>query len=506
MLNNKAAKLILCVNHQQLLAGYWLGNQLQSHFLFKDDDAGHLGCAGLLEKYRHCSVYLIADAREEDYRLGNLPHTSGKTKRALLLRKLNQFYRGLAFRTAIYRHRHKEQRQDDCYLFFAINNDSFLQNWLSLIQAANSLLVGIYPIALLSSLLHQEALSKLGEPHRVLCEQLSCGLRQSYFYQDQLQFSRFVVSSSLQAAHEFYQDEWEKMRRYLLGQHLIEADSPLQLILVLAPETLIDPASLRLEQNQPVQLINYLDYAKTKQLAAKLISTAPELLHMQLIASGQLVANLANDSLLKPYQSQQLKNRLHTLTGAMACLGLIGAALLFYQGAKDQSALQKTVTQMAAMQAQIKHYEQQWPAKLAAASQIKSAVLLDLALTKISHSPRRAMQTLSAALDESPAIRLNQLTWQVNPEKQINEQETALISVEVIGYAEGNQQDFLLANFIRKLKSQPMVGKVSLLSMPAKASLMTGNTLDEKSVFHSPEFKLKVDLKPVQPAPLSGDK
>jgi hypothetical protein len=42
--------------------------------------------------------------------------------------------------------------------------------------------------------------------------------------------------------------------------------------------------------------------------------------------------------------------------------------------------------------------------------------------------------------------------------------------------------------------------------MPAKASLMTGNTLDEKSVFHSPEFKLKVDLKPVQPAPLSGDK
>lgn len=506
MLNNKAAKLILCVNHQQVLAGYWLGNQLQSHFLFKDDDAGHLGCAGLLEKYRHCPVYLIADAREEDYRLGNLPHTSGKTKRALLLRKLNQFYRGLAFRTAIYRHRHKEQRQDDCYLFFAINNDSFLQNWLSLIQAANSLLVGIYPIALLSSLLHQEALSKLGEPHRVLCEQLSCGLRQSYFYQGQLQFSRFVVSPSLQAAHEFYQDEWGKMRRYLLGQHLIEADSPLQLILVTAPEKLIDPASLRLEQNQPVQLINYLDYAKTKQLAAKLISTAPELLHMQLIASGQLVANLANDSLLKPYQSQQLKNRLHTLTGAMACMGLMGAALLFYQGAKDQSALQKTANQIAAMQAQIRHHEQQWPAKLPAASQIKSAVLLDLALTKISHSPRRAMQTLSAALDESPAIQLNQLTWQVYPEKPINEQETALISVEVINDARANQQDFLLAHFIRKLKSQPTVAKVSLLSMPAKASLMTGNTLDEKTVFHSPEFKLTVDLKPVQFAPLSGEK
>ncbi len=506
MLNNMAAKLILCVNHQQLLAGYWLGNQLQSHFLFKDDDAGHLACAGLLEKYRHCPVYLIADAREEDYRLGNLPHTSGKTKRALLLRKLNQFYRGLAFRTAIFRHRHKEQRQDDCYLFFAINNDSFLQNWLSLIQAANSLLVGIYPIALLSSLLHQEALSKLGEPHRVLCEQLSCGLRQSYFYQDQLQFSRFVVNSSLQAAHEFYQDEWGKMRRYLLGQHLIEADSPLQLILVMAQEKLIDPASLRLEQNQPVQLINYLDYAKTKQLAAKLISTAPELLHMQLIASGQLVANLANDSLLKPYQSQRLKNRLHTLTGAMACLGLIGAALLFYQGAKDQSALQKTATQIAAMQAQVQHYEQQWPAKLPAASQIKSAVLLDLALTKISHSPRRTMQALSAALDESPAIQLNQLTWQVYPEKPINEQETALISVEVIGYAGAHQQDFLLANFISKLKSQPMVGKVSLLGMPTKASLISGNTLDEKTVFHRPEFKLKIDLKPVQLAPLAREK
>jgi hypothetical protein len=190
----------------------------------------------------------------------------------------------------------------------------------------------------------------------------------------------------------------------------------------------------------------------------------------------------------------------------MACLGLIAAALLFYQGAKDQSTLQKNATQMAAMQAQIQHYEQQWPAKLPEASQIKSAVLLDLALTKISHSPRRAMQTLSAALDESPAIQLNQLTWQVNPEKPINEQETALISVEVIDDAGANQQDFLLANFIRKLKSQAMVDKVSLLSMPAKASLMTGNTLDEKTVFHSPEFKLKIDLKPVQLAPLSGEK
>jgi hypothetical protein len=51
-----------------------------------------------------------------------------------------------------------------------------------------------------------------------------------------------------------------------------------------------------------------------------------------------------------------------------------------------------------------------------------------------------------------------------------------------------------------------MVDKVSLLSMPAKASLMTGNTLDEKPVFHSPEFKLKIDLKPVHLAPLSGEK
>ncbi|CAN6135079.1 hypothetical protein MCETRH20_01502 [Methylophilaceae bacterium] len=116
------------------------------------------------------------------------------------------------------------------------------------------------------------------------------------------------------------------------------------------------------------------------------------------------------------------------------------------------------------------------------------------------------MQTLSAVLDESPAIQLNQLTWQVYPEKPMNEQETALISVEVIGDAGAHQQDFLLANFIRKLKSQPMVGMVSLLGMPAKASLMTGNTLDEKTVFHRPEFKLKIDLKPAQLAPLAGEK
>lgn len=506
MLNNKTARLILCANHQQLLAGYWLGNQLQTHSLLLDNEAGHLACASLLEQYRDCPVYLIADAREEDYRLNNLPHTSGKSKRAMLLRKLDQFYRGLAFRTAIFQYRHKEQRQDDCYLFFAINNDGFLQNWLSLIQAAKSLLVGIYPIALLSGLLHQEKLSKSGEAHIVLCEQLSCGLRQSYFNQGQLQFSRVVENPCLDTAQAYYQDEWQKMRRYLLGQHLIEADSPMQMILAAAPATAIDPASFSQAENQAVKVIHYQDYANAKHLPAKLISSAPELLHMQLLANGQLVANLANDNQVKAYRMQRLKSRLHRLTSAVVCLGLVAAALLFYQGAKDQSALQKIAAQITATQAQVLHYEQQWPVHLPAADQLKSAVLLDLALAKMRHTPRRAMQTLSAVLDESPAIRLNELTWQVNPDQPINEQEIALISVEVIADDAANQHAHHLANFIRKLKGQPMVDKVELLAMPNKASLIAGNTLDEKTLFQSPEFKLKIGLKALSHAPISVEK
>lgn len=496
LLKNQSAKLILCANHQQLLAGYWLGHMLQSSWIFKDDAAGHLACAALLEKYRHCPLYMIADGQDEDYRLENLPHTSGKTKRELIQRKLNQFFRGLDFRMAEFLDRQKDQRQDDRYLFFAINNAQFMQNWLALIQTANSLLVGIYPIASLSALLYKEIHSLPFEAHCLFSEALSSGLRQTYLHQGQLNFSRFVAYDSHPPSPQFYQDEAEKIRRYLLSQHVIETDASLHFILAMATENPVNPLALKAEPASNFSHINYLSHAKSKKLAAPAILETPEFLHMQLIADGHQPSNLAKDSLVQAHQLQTLKQRLNKISAAIATLGLILAGLLFYLGAQDQADLQKTTDQITAVQAQYQTYAKKWPVSLPDPGQLKAAVSLDLALAKASKSPRRVMQILSAALDKSPAIALNQLTWQATQEAAIDAQETALISAEIKDHGNTNHgTNLLLASFIRELKSNPMVANVILLSPPIEASVMAGNTVDEKLVTSSQTVNLKIELK-----------
>ncbi len=513
MLNSHATKLILYANQQQLLAGVFLNRKLQSRFIFNNGPPGHLACAALLEKYRASHVYLIADAREEDYRVENLPHTQGKTKRDLIARKLNQLYRGLDYRAAHFLHRQKDKRQDDSYLFIALNNAQFLQNWLTLMQAADSLLVGIYPVSLLSPLLFKQASKQPVASHTLLCEPLSTGLRQSYLHQGQLQLSRLVASTATPASVDFYQEEIEKMRLYLLSQHLLSSETNLAVVLATAAADVPNLARPPDKQASPYTHMHWDDYAKTKQLACDLIVQTPELLHMQLIADGQLVANLAPDKLRKPYQLSRLKHTLHKMTAAIAVLGVLLTGLLFYQGAQDQAALKTSAEQIALVQASYREYAKKFPAYDYAGQQLKAATRLDVALAHAAKSPRRIMQAVSAALEQSPRIHLKQLTWQLNHDRSMQGgqslaplQEIAFINGELTGdNADTPDGKIHITNFIAQLQKNPAVASVALLATEAHApSPLTGNTLDEKNPAPATlPFKVQVVFKLAHASPAS---
>jgi hypothetical protein len=126
-----------------LLAGLWRAGKLQGSQVFNNDDAGHEAFTEFLKQYISTPVYLMVDAVEEDYRLESVPHTTGAAKKELVNRKLNQFYRGLEYRTAHFVNRETVKRKDDKYLFVALSNADFLQGWVNLIQEAKVPLVGI---------------------------------------------------------------------------------------------------------------------------------------------------------------------------------------------------------------------------------------------------------------------------------------------------------------------------------------------------------------------------
>ena len=530
MIKGSQNKLVLCATAHSLLAGLWHVGKLQGSQVFANDAAGHDAFTEFLQQYATTPIYLIADAVEEDYRLESVPHTTGAAKRELTLRKLNQFYRGLEYRTAHFINRDKDKRKDDKFLFVALNNADFLQAWVTVIQAKGAQLVGVYLLPMLSQVLVRQL--KLMAPHILLCEKLSSGLRQTYLHNGRLRMSRLVpnVPTAANQLGYFYLVETEKTRLYLISQRFISRETPINLVLA-SIDGATQHISQGISQEQGIECsdINLSQLAKHFNLSASLVQKMPELLHMQLLASGHEVDNLAPEGLTKQYQFSRLKHSIKIVTLAIGIVGFCVAGLVLKQGLDHKSALNQAIQDTTIQQHQYDEVAKNFPVTSISAADLKTAVELDKALTSYPKSPRRVMLVVSAAMEQSPEIQLDRLRWaltsdinikdedklistpvplnesQANPAPQPITDHTKLselgfITAEISGF-KGDYRGALnsVHNFVTALKADNRVAEVDVLQEPVNVSSyvnLQGSTTDEQATQTQPAlFKLKVILK-----------
>ncbi len=519
-------KIVLCATANNLLAGVWRNGQLQGNQAFANEDVGYVAFTEFLKQYESAPIYLIADAVEEDYKLESLPHTSGAAKRELIERKLNQFYRGLAYRTAHFIHREKDKRKDDKYLFVALSNDEFLKNWVALIHAAKAQLVGVYLLPMLSQVLVRQL--KLMSPHILLCEKLSSGLRQTYFHNGRLRMSRLVTSVPT-AANQlgyFYLVETEKTRLYLISQRFISQDTPINLVLVsIDGSTKAISQGISQEQTLECTDLDLSQTAKSLNLPAHLVQQMPELLHMQLLAKGHLVDNLAPSSQTKEYQFNQVKRAIFIATALIGLIGLLVAGWFFKLGLDNKEAFNQAVQDTVIQEHRYSEAAKNFPATPVSAADLKLAVELDQSIAAYPKSPRRMMLVVSAALELSSEIQLDRLRWAFTNDLNIKDEDNLLAlpasnlqptasvmddpaKLIELGYVNAQISNFngdyraalnSVNKFVANLKANKQVATVEVLQAPVNVSSyvgLQGSTTDEQSTQRQPAlFKLKVILK-----------
>lgn len=528
MTKSRPTQLVLCATSQNLLAGLWRAGKLQGSQVFNNDEAGHAAFAGFLQQYPATPVYLIADAVEEDYRLESVPHTTGNAKRELVARKLNQFYRGLEYRTAHFINREQDKRKDDKYLFAALNNADFLQEWVKVIQALKAQLVGVYLLPMLSQVLVKQL--KLMAPHILLCERLSSGLRQTYLHNGRLRMSRLVpnVPTAANQLGYFYLVEIEKTQLYLISQRFISNETPLNLVLA-SIDGSTQNISQGISQEQGIECtdLNLSQIAKGMNLPANLIEQMPELLHMQLLASGHLVDNLAPEVLTKEYEFSKLKQAIKIAASVLGVVGLSAAAGVFNQGLNYQTAFKDAAQDTVLQQRRYDDAAKNFPVTTISAEDLKVAVELDKTIAIYPKSPRRVMQVVSAALEQVPEVQLDRLRWALNSDINIKDEdklislptspsqagsnsassvdstklkEIGFVTAEISGFT-GDYRSALnsVHKFVEKLKSDSNVAAVEVLQEPVNVSSfvnLQGSTTDEQATQTQPAlFKLKVILK-----------
>jgi hypothetical protein len=523
-------KIILCATSTQMTAGVWRFGKLHAYHVYQNNNQGHQEFSQFLQQHRNTKIYLLADAVEEDYRVESLPHTAGSARRELVERKLGQLYRGVAYRAAHFMSRDKDKRKDDRFLFLSLNNADFLQGWIACIEAQEAPLVGVYLLSMVSQALAKQL--KLASPHMLLAERLNSGLRQTYLHDARLRISRLapIPSAMLDRLGYFYLVETEKTRLYLMSQRFISKETALKMVLLSLDEG--DQQICRAieqEHGMACESVNITQFARSLKLTPSQLKQNPELLHMHLLAIGNVPINLAPASLDKHYKLNSIRAWINAASAAILVAGIAVSGWQIKQSMDQSELLDQAALDTRSQEQRYNEVAKNFPVTPISGADLQQAVALNKSIRAYAKAPKRMMQIVSAALETTPEIQINRLHWLQTNDTDLKDEDKAWASPVVtaatatksqsafkpdpialyeIGFINGELKGFkgdyraalnTVNRFAERLKTDAAIEQVEILQAPVNVSSysdLQGTTTDEMAAQSAAAlFKLRIILK-----------
>lgn len=411
---------LLYLDTNNLAASLWSGGTLREEARFEPDGPGLAAFSAYLAKHRRSLFYLAADIAEEGFLTESLPYTQGADRRALLTRKLGQYFYGAPLATAISLGRDKGGRRDEKFLFTALNRPQLFEPWLEALRAAEALLAGVYSLPLLGG----PILAKIA-PNQERCLLVSvtrAGIRQSYFEGGQIRFSRLTPMAAADARQmaESCAAEAVKIYQYLLGQRLLVRGAPL------AVAALVHPAQMPAFREQckntdelRVTLHDLHDAGKACGLKSLPQDSRCEALYLHLLAQRPPREQFAAGAERRLYRLWQVRSALLS-GGAVALLGCLlysgHQAVQVIQSRSSASALQQ---QAEADQQRYAEIQKTFPPMPTSTESLRAVINRFEDLEKRSATPLPLYLAISRALDANPKADIERIDWQLggNPEE-----------------------------------------------------------------------------------------
>ena len=409
-----ARKTLMFLSALQCQAYTWQNGELSVATCFSDNAEGREQFTAFLQIHRDPS-YLLTDLVEEDFRQETVPHLRGGERTVLLQRKLEQYYRDTPFRQAMTLQRRKDGRRDDNMLFSALTNPALIMPWLCIMLAHSIELVGIYSIPNISAPLVKDIPSGC---LLLLSWEKHAGLRQAYFDEKLLRFSRLTPinsSSSFSAAAE---TEAPRTQQYLKNLSLLPSVHALNVTIICHAD---DRRELEAHLNDDSDIhYAYLDIQELgRSIGSKTIyvdsDATPLFLHLLAVQpprSHYAAAEHTHFSRLL-----QIRRSLLGLSAVFITVSTLWAATNIREITVLNDASQALKAQASQMSQQARQIIRDFPSTLASPIDMKTAVLLSRSLDNTSPPPQIILDGLSHTLDDFPTIRISKLSWQASQNK-----------------------------------------------------------------------------------------
>lgn len=387
-----------------------LGGTLSYRASFAPGRAGVDAFIDYLEPYGATPAYILADLVEEDFQRLLLPHVRGKAGRSLLARRLQQQYRETPYRRATIQGRAEEGRRDDIVLLSALTNPALLQPWMEAMELLKAPLGGLYSASMLGAAL----VRKLDLPydHVLLVTRQSAGIRQSYFLDGQLKFSRLTPSVDRDGDAVNVAVEVARTQQFLTSSRLLERGVPLNAVLV-APDAEL---ALLAQQCKDGPETAYHLVPMTVAAGQAGMDQAPLLadsLLLHLLGGSRPASHYPLGAEGRYYRFWRARVSLYasSLVLAASALAWVGANLWGYAQASSGAAQLSQET--SRYDAQYRAAMAPMPPTLAPTADMKAAVTVDRLLAAQAPRPLELLSILSMALERTPQVQIVSLDWHV---------------------------------------------------------------------------------------------
>lgn len=388
------------------------GGKIEREGSFVADADGLLAFAAYLAHHRRSLFMLLADVAEEGFQLEDIPFSSGRDRIAIIKRKLAQFFYGTPLSVAHSLGRQKTGRRDERLLLMALTQPQHFEPWLDALRTAHANLAGIYTVPqLVPAVLPADA-----PPQQLIITQTRSGLRQSFFVDRQLRFSRLtpLATGSPQESAVATSIETAKMHQYLSSQRLIDRNRPLATRVLAHPaqqpalrDRCRDSAILRFE------FADLMQEGKKAGLQTPLADSQAEILFCHLLAKNPPAEQFARSTERSFYRQWQTRFALRAASVVILASGLLFAAKL----GLDIFSLQDTTSQL---RLQTRADQQRYDAALQALPKIPMSTanlraLVDRydGIVKRAEGPAPLLIRLSQSLDAFPGITLEKVEWEI---------------------------------------------------------------------------------------------
>lgn len=366
-----------------------------------------------LEQHTGDIFHVLVDSGDEAFRLDHLPHVARRSRRAMVARKLVQYFEDTPFAAAIPQGRTTEGRRDDRVLFAALTAPQVLEPWLQAMEDAETALAGVHSLP--------QVLARFAADRSTACTLLATlgngGLRQTLLIDGRLRFSRLTALADAADAPTACADEAANLHRYLYAQRIIDRNVPLRVLVLAHPDQISDfQAHCSDTEELRFECLDLQEHAKRRGLVASLPDSRSDALFVHLLARSRPREQFAPAPRRRYWRWRRMRRALDGVGLAALAAALMFAALQLpgILRIRDHAASLHAANE--AEERRYRNVDAPTPKLALPAERLREVLAAYDQLARTSPGPGPLYRRLGEVMNDFPAIKLDRLDWSMAEE------------------------------------------------------------------------------------------